>query len=543
MVLDELAGNEARLIVMAVPLKANTILFTSTGFGGAYCNLIVQSGHGQDDFIPTCEGGAQLQEAAKATTSTNNGTTGRNLMHSKIVQMLKDFTSKIIYFLLKGNVDESSQYWIVLLGTNLNIKIHILKLEIDSYLKYKIRKYLLVSNFTTTTTPSNIINTLQWLFGSPAATMLYESQTGCKAKSKIAETAACGGFGGPKRATMNAHQADNILKRRAPNIRPKPHWLQSVPVINHNRVDGNLQLPECFDQNSDHISEAPVVNILFKKIRFHVEFKYDYFLYIIGQCRFFPAAPRKLRTAFSIRLLQVLKDQSVRGSIFKSAWADGLIAVCQSDHMTSLPNFARSVVAQRRDYYHHLVAVQYAISTAVYHDIDMFQRKGEKCWQLERLANLCPDCANMDSGEDHTAFITSNGNMQPTRFKDHWLFEFEVFSQKLIVDYDPRQIDLVVNKRRPYNSRFPDTEYAHRCQATNGWNRAEAKIAAKLNLDESGSVVVTRSHVKNLQFLNINGGRARYNPAIRIIEAIPENVPEIQSINICHNGACVFESQ
>ncbi|KAF8531189.1 hypothetical protein BDD12DRAFT_691393, partial [Trichophaea hybrida] len=39
---------------------------------------------------------------------------------------------------------------------------------------------------------------------------------------------------------------------------------------------------------------------------------------------FFPAAPRKPRTAFSMRLLQVLHEQSIRGSISKSAWADGL---------------------------------------------------------------------------------------------------------------------------------------------------------------------------------------------------------------------------
>ncbi|KAF8542331.1 hypothetical protein BDD12DRAFT_941074 [Trichophaea hybrida] len=104
--LYELAGNEVHLIVMAVPSKAKPILFTSVGFGGAYYKLIVQSSRGQDEFITTCEGGALLQEAAQATTSTYHGTSGRNLMRSEIVQMLKELISKNIYFLLNGNADD-----------------------------------------------------------------------------------------------------------------------------------------------------------------------------------------------------------------------------------------------------------------------------------------------------------------------------------------------------------------------------------------------------------------------------------------------------
>jgi len=58
---------------------------------------------------------------------------------------------------------------------------------------------------------------------------------------------------------------------------------------------------------------------------------------------FFPSTPRKPRTAFSIRLLQILHEQSVRGAISKSAWADGLRAVYEYDLKTSLPGFARQV--------------------------------------------------------------------------------------------------------------------------------------------------------------------------------------------------------
>ncbi|KAF8536788.1 hypothetical protein BDD12DRAFT_807499 [Trichophaea hybrida] len=206
-----------------------------------------RSGSGQDEFITTCADGALLQEAAKATTSTYKGSSGRNLMRSTIVQMLKELISKNIYFLLKGNADARSrlvrflqqnklqwsapsafgdtqqeitnnilsevlglmkmthaalrgktltQYWIVLFSTNQNINNLTLKLEIDAYPQYKISQYLLVLNFTTTTTPSNLTNALRGLFGSPAATMSYVYWTGRKAKSTIIEAAAFGGIGG-----------------------------------------------------------------------------------------------------------------------------------------------------------------------------------------------------------------------------------------------------------------------------------------------------------------------------------------------------------
>ncbi|KAF8536945.1 hypothetical protein BDD12DRAFT_807336 [Trichophaea hybrida] len=104
--LHELVRNEVHLIVVAVLSKVKPILFTSAGFGGAYYKHIVQSGRGQDEFIITCAGGALLQEAAKATTSTYKGSSGRNLMHSEMVKMLKELISKNVYFLLKGNADE-----------------------------------------------------------------------------------------------------------------------------------------------------------------------------------------------------------------------------------------------------------------------------------------------------------------------------------------------------------------------------------------------------------------------------------------------------
>ncbi|KAF8538102.1 hypothetical protein BDD12DRAFT_806399 [Trichophaea hybrida] len=80
------------------------------------------------------------------------------------------------------------------------------------------------------------------------------------------------------------------------------------------------------------------------------------------------------------------------GSISKSACADSLLAVYESDHKTALRNFARYVLAQLRDCNHNWVAVQYAQSTADYREIDLFQGQWEKSWLLESFANVCPAC-------------------------------------------------------------------------------------------------------------------------------------------------------
>ncbi|KAF8542600.1 hypothetical protein BDD12DRAFT_802774 [Trichophaea hybrida] len=426
--LHKLLGNELHLIVMAVPSKAKPILFTSAGFGSAYYKLIVQSSHGQNEYITTCAGGVSLQEAAKATTSTYNGTSGRNLMYSEIVQILKELISKNIYCLPKGNADErcrlvrflqqnkfqwsalsafgdtqqeitnnilsevlgrmkmihaawgvktlnGNQYTTVVLDIDLclhsisnaqnfvttfttisvtanirqNCSVSIFisifqhsKILSNSqyqtpildngYPKSKIGKYLLVSNFTTTTTVSNITNVLERLFEFPAATMFHVSLTGRMAKSTIVETAAFGKIGGRKRATMNTF---------ATNLTGFDLYLLLITtevkaICNFRMFSIKIQiifvthpwLTYCSRRNGS------VLNV-------------DYcncplFTSTLVKEGFFPAAPRKPRTAFPMRLLQVLPQQSVRGSIFKSAWADGILAVYQSDHKTSLPNFARS---------------------------------------------------------------------------------------------------------------------------------------------------------------------------------------------------------
>ena len=58
---------------------------------------------------------------------------------------------------------------------------------------------------------------------------------------------------------------------------------------------------------------------------------------------YFPSAPVKPRTAFSIRLLQLLHEQSVLGYVSRSAWSGGLRALFESEKKAVLPAFDREV--------------------------------------------------------------------------------------------------------------------------------------------------------------------------------------------------------
>jgi hypothetical protein len=58
---------------------------------------------------------------------------------------------------------------------------------------------------------------------------------------------------------------------------------------------------------------------------------------------YFPCAPIKPKTAFSIRLLQLLHEQSVLGYVSRSAWSGGLRALFESEKKAVLPAFDREV--------------------------------------------------------------------------------------------------------------------------------------------------------------------------------------------------------
>jgi hypothetical protein len=58
---------------------------------------------------------------------------------------------------------------------------------------------------------------------------------------------------------------------------------------------------------------------------------------------YFPCAPIKPKTAFSIRLLQLLHEQSVLGYVSRSAWSGGLRALFEHEKKAVLPAFDREV--------------------------------------------------------------------------------------------------------------------------------------------------------------------------------------------------------
>jgi hypothetical protein len=58
---------------------------------------------------------------------------------------------------------------------------------------------------------------------------------------------------------------------------------------------------------------------------------------------YFPCSPIKPKTAFSIRLLQLLHEQSVLGYVSRSAWSGGLRALFEGEKKTALPAFDREV--------------------------------------------------------------------------------------------------------------------------------------------------------------------------------------------------------
>jgi len=58
---------------------------------------------------------------------------------------------------------------------------------------------------------------------------------------------------------------------------------------------------------------------------------------------YFPCAPIKAKTAFSIRLLKLLHEQSVLGGISRSAWSGGLRALFEREKKAVLPAFDREV--------------------------------------------------------------------------------------------------------------------------------------------------------------------------------------------------------
>jgi hypothetical protein len=233
-------------------------------------------------------------------------------------------------------------------------------------------------------TPLNTLNTPK----------MTTSRRRRKGKSTLVEHGAFGGIGGRRGQTMNARLADDLLRRRAPELTFKCQRGR-IPDVAPNVAAGLdfLEIPE--DGNT--AADTSLLNLIHKKKRsrvgerkklsenwveteammvellrrgpsrlvctcarkFSVQVRIlsldSWSLKTINYCNcalstvelvregFFPATPRKPRTAFSVRMLQVLHEQSVRGAISKTAWAEGLRVAYEYEHRTTLPNFTRAV--------------------------------------------------------------------------------------------------------------------------------------------------------------------------------------------------------
>jgi len=268
---------------------------------------------------------------------------------------------------------------------------------------------------------------------------------------------------------------------------------------------------------------------------------------------YFPSTPVRPATVFSLRLLRLLHEQSVLGSVSNSAWAGGLRAVYEADRMSAIPSFDREVsivtevllntneYIQMRNAYHNWLAVQYQINTTVASALDTMNVGAGSCkWQINNLSNICPCCfdINANSDEDTSIAISKvDGNQQPIRFKDRSPFEFEKYSPKLFIDYGRRKFTLAGGESVGHTAGC-----GNKFKATSGWNQVEAMSQSKKALDETGLTAVTCYHGTNLRFLNVYGGNERYSHAIRLLESIKDDCPVAGSIQLCYDVVCESES-
>jgi hypothetical protein len=183
---------------------------------------------------------------------------------------------------------------------------------------------------------------------------------------------------------------------------------------------------------------------------------------------FFPSTPVKPRTVFSIKLLAVLHQQAVRGSISKYAWAEGLRAFHEEELGKVISPFHRLL----RDAYHHYVAVMNFIhSRSSLHFRTVENQAGsDHPWEEENLQNMCAACFDHEKyPDDESAAITMDGNLQQKRYKDRSGVEFEELTPKTFVDYKRRDYELagpVVEDNR-------DDACDNQFKATKGWNKSE----------------------------------------------------------------------
>jgi hypothetical protein len=245
----------------------------------------------------------------------------------------------------------------------------------------------------------------------------------------------------------------------------------------------------------------------------------------------FQSTPVKPRTVFSCRLLRVLSSQSVRGSISRTAWAEGLRAAHEYYLQKVVPGFDQLL----RDAYSHWVAVEHAIETrisAALHAAD------PQIWEEEKLVNMCPACFDFEEyPADRSAGISTDGNLQHYRY-DKQAFDFERLTPKLFVNYKGRDYNLA--NEVPDVAAEVEGSRAHQFKATNGWNKTESTLVSKKKVDESGLMVLTCFHGMALRFVNMYRTGERQTHALTLLKSLLAEKPDIDKLRLCYDVACVF---
>jgi hypothetical protein len=247
---------------------------------------------------------------------------------------------------------------------------------------------------------------------------------------------------------------------------------------------------------------------------------------------FFPSAPVKPRTFFSLRLLRVLHEQSVRGGGSIYAWAAGLRAVHEAYMAKTLPDFYDLL----RDSYHHFVAVEDGVQTCT----SVYLQQKEKAisghehpWAPEDLSNCCPACFDFSHHPaDHSAGITIDGNFQHLRLKNRGLGSYESFKPRKFVSYGVKDLS------SPQEEAADEAGCNNRFQATGGWGKV-LNTSSKKHLDESGLMGMTCFHGIPLRYLNIHGTGERQAHGAALLKHILEYDSEMK-VRLCYDVSCVF---
>jgi hypothetical protein len=208
--------------------------------------------------------------------------------------------------------------------------------------------------------------------GTKARTMTHAQWLKWSSKRAMKVVMRPQGSNRPSRNVENAALADPELE--LPGIPPDYHYPDGdagsfIPLINkrsnaqtrqsvaQNWVDAEKMLVDSLYNDNRRIPCSCSRARYRKRVRFISldSYKIDYFEYC--QCAaacsgliaegFFPSAPCRPGTVFSLRLLRTLHAQGVLGSVSKQAWSAGLHMIFEEDLKTVLPSFYHEVCTYR----------------------------------------------------------------------------------------------------------------------------------------------------------------------------------------------------